>query len=551
MAPRQPAAPRRDKHRFTPLFLLAPARSFTSVVATMIGQHPQLVGLPELKLFGYPTIGALEASLPSYWIERGFTHRSPGLVRALAQFEFGAQTAEGLKAARAWLRRRRHWSGAAVLDALLARIAPRMAVEKSPENVGSAAALRRLAAAYPDARFLHLTRHPMTTQASMAQHLLRTVPERPRLGEPMAGIAAWCEVHERILRFADALPDTRIIRLRAEDILNDPRPPLRTIAAWLGLRTDDAAIEAMGHPEASPFGRFAAAESGVIGGHDHGFLSDPVPRRVEIPPTIEPPPGWYGERSLWQRMAALARRLGYGDARARGAAPPWQKNAALAPGALRQELLRRSDADRAARAAYGGAPAEMARLMEMDSDNTRWLAAAVAQVGWPGRSSVGADGASAAWRLAQHADLNPALQRRFLASLSLAVERGEASPADLAHLTDRVRLARGEKQLYGTQLIVREGHYVPAPLSDPETVDARRAALGLDAVAVHLRRLLERHGPPPPMRQACPACGEPIAFWAPEPGRTARFTCAACGAAGKVRGRSRRGAPPPVSLNRF
>jgi hypothetical protein len=311
------SAPRRDPRRFTPLFVLAPARSYTSVIATMIGQHPDLAGLPELKLFAYRTIGELEASLPPYWGARGFTHRSPGLVRALAQFEFGDQTTASLDAARAWLSERSHWSGADVLDVLLARLAPRMAAEKSPENVVTAAALRRLARAYPRARYLHLTRHPTTTQASLAQHLLRTVPEHPRLGEPMAGIAAWCSVHARILRFAASLPAERVTRVRAEDVLNDPAAQLRAIAAWLGVRTDTAAIDAMGHPEASPFARFAPAASGVIGGHDHGFLTDPLPRRVELPATVEPPPGWYDTSRLWERARALARRLGYGTAPAR------------------------------------------------------------------------------------------------------------------------------------------------------------------------------------------------------------------------------------------
>src|SRR5277367_299883 len=74
---REPAPPLRDPCRFAPLFVLAPPRSYTSVIAAMIGQHPELAGLPELKPFSYRTVGELEASLPSYWIERGFTHRSP------------------------------------------------------------------------------------------------------------------------------------------------------------------------------------------------------------------------------------------------------------------------------------------------------------------------------------------------------------------------------------------------------------------------------------------------------------------------------------------
>jgi Sulfotransferase family len=498
----------------------------------MIGQHPELAGLPELKLFSYRAIRELEASLPAYWIERGVTHRSPGLVRALAQFVFGDQSVESLAASRAWLGRRGHWSGADVLDILLARLAPRIAVEKSPENVASIAALRRLASAYPDARYLHLTRHPVTTQASMAEHLLRTVPEHPRLGEPIAGITVWRDSHARILRFVAALPGDRLMRVRAEDVLNDPRPQLQAIAAWLRLATDAAAIDAMCHPEASPFARFGPPDSGVTGGHDRGFLADPAPRPVALPLAVERPPGWHGEARLWARIVDLAGALGYGDAQP--VRKIRQRRPTIRPEALRADLLRRRDIDRASRAAYAGAPAEMARLMEMDSANTAWFGTIVEQLGWPGRSLVGEDGAEAAWLLAQHADLHPAFQKRCLGLLRQAVERGEASPADLAHLTDRVLLAEGEAQLYGTQLAIREGRYVPARLRDPETVDARRAAMGLEPIARHLARALDRGGPPQPRRKACPACGDPVALWPPAPGETARFECPSCGATGTM-----------------
>jgi hypothetical protein len=277
----------------------------------MIGQHPDLAGLPELKLFACRTIGEMDASLPRYWIERGITHRSPGLVRALAQFEFGGQTAEDLASAQAWLKARSHWSGAQVLDILLARLAPRVAVEKSPENAVGAAALRRLKSAYPKARYLHLTRHPVTTQSSMVQHRNRTVPSHPLEGEPMTGIAAWLDVHARILRFTASLPKDRILRVRAEDVLNSPGPHLRAIAEWLGVRADHHAIEPMRHPEASPFARPGPAGSGILGGHDPNFLRDPIPRRVELPPTIEQPSGWQGEASLWRMAVELARHLGY------------------------------------------------------------------------------------------------------------------------------------------------------------------------------------------------------------------------------------------------
>jgi hypothetical protein len=47
---------------------------------------------------------------------------------------------------------------------------------------------------------------PLSTRASAARHLRQTVPEHPLAAEPMAGIAAWVEVHQRILRFTAMLP---------------------------------------------------------------------------------------------------------------------------------------------------------------------------------------------------------------------------------------------------------------------------------------------------------------------------------------------------------
>src|SRR6266850_6482926 len=110
--------PSRYPNGFAPIFVLAPARSYSSVITMMLGQHPDLMGFPELKLFSYPTIGDMEASLPRFWIERGVTHRSPGLIRALAEFMFGNQTLGSLALARVWLQERSSWSGADVLDSL-------------------------------------------------------------------------------------------------------------------------------------------------------------------------------------------------------------------------------------------------------------------------------------------------------------------------------------------------------------------------------------------------------------------------------------------------
>jgi hypothetical protein len=303
--------PRRDPERFAPVFVLAPARSCGSVVTMMLGQHPALFGLPELKLFVCPTLGALAATLPAYWQARGLRHRSPGLVRAIAEIAFGGQGPAETERALAWLAVRGAWSGAEVLDLLQERLLPRVAVEKSPDTVATPGALARMAEAYPRARYLHLTRHPVSTQASVVAHRRRVVPDLPSPGEPMAGIATWVALHALILDFLAPLPPERRLHLRAEDLLGDPGRFLPLVARWLGLDDGPAATEAMRHPERSPFARFAPEAGGVVGGQDPGFLADPVPRNVKIPAGIEPPAGWEGRARLWLEAAALARRLGY------------------------------------------------------------------------------------------------------------------------------------------------------------------------------------------------------------------------------------------------
>jgi hypothetical protein len=129
----------------------------------------------------------------------------------------------------------------------------------------------------------------------------------------MSSIGSWYETHRRILNFAAAIPADRYIRVRGEDVLNDSVPQLRAIAAWLKLRTDDGAIEAMQHPEESPFAKPGPLQSGVVGGHDPGFLRDPIPHRVHVPRSLAPPNGWAADLFGWKMVVTLANRLGYVD----------------------------------------------------------------------------------------------------------------------------------------------------------------------------------------------------------------------------------------------
>jgi hypothetical protein len=86
--------------------------------------------------------------------------------------------------------------------------------------------------------------------------------------------------------------------------------------------------------------------------------------------------------------------------------------------------------------------------------------------------------------------------------MTTAAGQGKASRTDLAYLTDRVLLAEGEPQEYGTQAMVRDGRYAPRNLRDPGGVDERRASAGLPPLAEYLEHMTQVSGPPGPRLSA-------------------------------------------------
>jgi hypothetical protein len=154
--------------------------------------------------------------------------------------------------------------------------------------------------------------------------------------------------------------------------------------------------------------------------------------------------------------------------------------------ALRDELLKRMKEDQRIRMA---ANPNMEEWTKIDADNTAYMKSVIDKHGWPGKSMVGDDGALAAFLMVQHADRDPAFQKKCLPLMEAAVLAKEASASQLALLTDRVLLAEGKQQRYGSQFTVVDGKSVPRPIEDPEHVDARRAAVGLPPLAEYAKQM--------------------------------------------------------------
>jgi hypothetical protein len=157
---------------------------------------------------------------------------------------------------------------------------------------------------------------------------------------------------------------------------------------------------------------------------------------------------------------------------------------------LAAELHRRAEEDQAARRLAAGTH-DGREMRRIDVDNTAWLKLVIVEHGWPGVALVGEQGADEAWLLAQHADLDPAFQRQALELLKVAVGAGDALPRHLAYLTDRVLVADGEPQVYGTQYTDDgDGSNLRLqPVADPDRLDERRASVGLEPAAEYDDRM--------------------------------------------------------------
>lgn len=162
------------------------------------------------------------------------------------------------------------------------------------------------------------------------------------------------------------------------------------------------------------------------------------------------------------------------------------------PLGIARELLRIDRLDEALRAQWVASrfrDRTIARsLGELSAAAQAWLGDVIDDHGWPGHALVGRRAAAAALRLIQHADC-VAFQRRCLKLVVGAAAIGDVPRHYVAYLTDAVRIAAGQRQLYGTKFRRRGGALVPLPIARATTVDRRRAEVGLPPIAVHARRI--------------------------------------------------------------
>lgn len=235
----------------------------------MLGQHPECYGLPELPLF-------IADNLGTAWrrISQIMPHGKDGLLRTLAQLTEGEQTEDAVARAERWVDRHGSWSPRRVFDHIQDMVGPKILVHKSPAIAFREDYLKRMYAAFPEADYLHLTRHALGTSQSLASMVERSSEWKGLLADMQFDpTRVWVRCHQNIVAFAAQLPPGQCMRIKGEALLANPGLYLRQIAEWLGLRTDNRAIAAMMRPERSPYSRRGPDNAPF--GNDPDFLEQP------------------------------------------------------------------------------------------------------------------------------------------------------------------------------------------------------------------------------------------------------------------------------------
>lgn len=129
---------------------------------------------------------------------------------------------------------------------------------------------------------------------------------------------------------------------------------------------------------------------------------------------------------------------------------------------------------------------EIRQMMKrIDSKNALRVQQIIDLYGWLGSDELGEEANETLFLCIQHAD-DLIIQTKYLPILKKAMEEGNADGWQYAFLTDRIKMNRGEKQVYGTQTLRMNGKQFPVPIENPDKVDTLRKEIGLEPMKEYM-----------------------------------------------------------------
>jgi hypothetical protein len=268
-----------------PIIVLATPRSCSTLLVAALSGHPELCGVPELCLFPAAPIRELLESRFSLHTDSGRWHRH-ALLRAFAWARYQSMSAADLDAANTELLDMAGLNSAQVMHTIMALVAPRTLVEKSPPTACSDRAFADCLQTFPDALYIHLVRDPVSVARSQVR-LHRTRGLYPDLSDHRLFLFAlhnWYVTHRRLRAALSRLDSSQWSCVSAEDLRSQPERTLTALLARLRLANEAAVVDRMLHTERWPF---ASGLGGRYGG-DYLFFADPRFRRADGSPVEQP-----------------------------------------------------------------------------------------------------------------------------------------------------------------------------------------------------------------------------------------------------------------------
>jgi hypothetical protein len=236
---------------------------------------------PELQVFG-------RSSLQDMMIRNQESlHRlaSPGSIRSIAEVHEQEQTNESCTRAWLWIQKHSSMSPVDFFNYLRSQVSPLIAVEKTPINTLKASRLKEIITAYPNAKFLHLTRSVIGNYKSLKEFLgekdkFLIDEDSDQLSSKALSMehpaSIWHASHRNILTIRPLIKSENYLRIKGEDLLNNPDSILRQFCEWMRIDGSSLAIKAMLRPHESPYACIGPRIA--HGGNDGKFMRQPVLR---------------------------------------------------------------------------------------------------------------------------------------------------------------------------------------------------------------------------------------------------------------------------------
>jgi pimeloyl-ACP methyl ester carboxylesterase len=274
------------------VFLLSAPRSGSTLLRAMLAGHSRLFAPPELHLLQFDTMRQRSVALSASGLDEG-------LIRAY--MELAGQTAD---AAREQIQQ---WVESDLLitqayAALQCLAGQRLLVDKSPSYAMNADALADIERWFDGAKYIHLTRDPHgMIESYQRMRMYRMFGDDTDMAHA-SGEFVWSTCNRNLLKLQAAIPATRWITVRYEDLVQAPQSVMPELCEFLEIPFEPSVLT----PHA-PRRMTDGAKPGGLPVGDPNFFR----RHGIVAALAEVDPTWRVNHPLGPATQTVAGKLGY------------------------------------------------------------------------------------------------------------------------------------------------------------------------------------------------------------------------------------------------